>query len=62
MLREIETRLYCEQCNDTPYTIFRVSAAIRDGNEGVFLNEIEPKPPDEGEIRCPMCAGPLVRV
>ena len=56
MPREIETQLYCEQCNDTPYTVYRVPTK----NEGVFVHEIEPKPP-EGAVRCPMCSGPLVR-
>jgi len=58
MTREIEARLYCGRCNDTPYTVYRVPAK----NEGVFVNEVEPKPPEGVEIRCPMCAGPLVRV
>ncbi len=57
MPREIETRLHCEHCNDTPYTVYRVPAS----SQGVFLNKIEPVPP-EGEVRCPMCAGALVRV
>ena len=57
MPRDIETRLYCERCKDTPYTVFRVPTR----NEGVFVNEIEPDPPQEGEVRCPMCLGPLVR-
>ena len=56
MPREIETRLHCEKCNDTPYTVYRVPTK----NEGVFVHEIEPKPP-EGAVRCPMCNGPLVR-
>ncbi len=58
MLREIETRLYCKQCNDMPYTVYRVPAK----NEGVFVHEIEPQPPEGGEIRCPMCSERLERV
>ncbi|MEE8607198.1 MAG: hypothetical protein V3S55_06330 [Nitrospiraceae bacterium] len=57
MLPDIEARLHCEKCDDTPYTIYRVPAK----NEGVFVHEVEPLPP-EGEARCPMCTGPLVRV
>ena len=57
MLRDIEARLYCKECNDSPYTVFRVPAK----NEGVFMNVVEPKPPEGAEIRCPMCAGPLAR-
>ena len=58
MPSEIEARLYCERCNDTPYTVYRVPAS----SEGVFVNRVEPLPPPGGEIRCPMCTGPLVRV
>ena len=62
MPREIEARLRCEQCNDMPYTVYRMPAVERGGNEGVFLNWVEPEPPEGVEIRCPMCTGPLVRV
>ena len=58
MFHDIEARLHCERCNDTPYTVYRMPAK----NEGVFVNEVEPKPPEGGEIRCPMCAGRLARV
>ncbi len=58
MIRDIEARLYCKQCNDMPYTIYRVAA----NNAGVFVNRVEPLPPEGVEIRCPMCAGPLARI
>lgn len=58
MLRDIEARLHCKKCNDTPYTIYRMPTK----SEGVFLNKVEPAPPEGMEIRCPMCTGPLVRV